>query len=445
MEQRVLNREFLKYVFLNVLGQIAYSCYTVADTFFVSAKLGTDGLTALNLAYPVFCLMNGIGLLWGMGGGTRYAIYKSRGEGEKANGVFTHTVCLTAGTAGLFVLVGLFFSEPLAKRLGADPQVFAPTYTYLQVMLLFAPAFLTNTLLQCFVRNDGSPARTMAAMITGSLSNIVLDFVFIFPLDMGIFGAILATGLAPVISILVMSPYCLRRRNGFHLVRTAPSGRTAGDIASSGLPPFLTEVTSGIVMFLFNRIMLRLAGNTGVAAFGIVTVLSLVVVAIETGVAQGVQPLLSRYYGLQKPAAIQTIFRNGLLTVLGLSAGIYAVIYFGADILTAAFNWEQDGQLQAYAVRGLKLYFTACPLMGVNILLATYCISTDRAFPAHAISLLRGCIVLIPMALFLSERFGMTGVWCACPATEFVVAGMGILLCRRVHGIRNEEIQDLSR
>lgn len=441
MDQRVLNREFLKYVFLNILGQIAYSCYTIADTFFVSAKLGTNGLTALNLAYPMFCLMNGIGLLLGMGGGTRYTIYRSRGEEEKANAVFTHTVCLTTGTAAVFFLIGLFFSEPLVKWLGADCTVFIPTHTYLQVMLLFAPAFLTNTLLQCFVRNDGSPAWTMAAMICGSLSNIVLDFVFIFPLDMGIFGAILATGLAPVISILVMSPYLIRRKNGFHLVCTVPSGRTARDIASSGLPPFLTEVTSGIVMFLFNRIMLRLAGNTGVAAFGIVTVISLVVVAIYTGVAQGVQPLLSKYYGLQKGAAIKTIFRNALITALTLSAVIYSIIYFGADILAAVFNWEKDPQLQAYAVTGLKLYFTACPFMGLNIVLATYFISTDRTLPAHTISLLRGCIILIPMAFFLSYQFAMTGVWCACPATECTVAGIGALLYWKAHRAERKSVR----
>ena len=123
----------------------------------------------------------------------------------------------------------------------------------------------------------------MTAMITGSLSNIVLDYIFIFPLNMGISGAIFATGLAPVISIMVLSPYLTGRKNGFHFAKSVLSGKNAGEILSGGVPPFLTEATSGVVMFLFNFIILRIAGNTGVAAFGVITVISLVVIAIYTG------------------------------------------------------------------------------------------------------------------------------------------------------------------
>ncbi len=193
--------DFLKYVSLNILGQMAYSCYTLADTFFVSASLGTDGLTALNLAFPVFCLMNGTGLMIGMGGATIYAIAKSRGEAAKANQIFTNAVYMVICLAVLYVAAGLFWSDRLVTLLGADSRLFSPTNTYLKVMLLFAPAFLTNTLLQCFVRNDGQPSLSMAAMIIGSISNILLDYLFIFPLRLGILGAILATGLSPLISI----------------------------------------------------------------------------------------------------------------------------------------------------------------------------------------------------------------------------------------------------
>lgn len=215
MKNRSVFRDFSKYVSLNILGQMAFSCYTVADTFFVSAKLGANGLTALNLAFPIFCLINGTGLMLGMGGGIRYSIRKSRNEEKQANCIFTNAVYLVIAFAMLFVFAGLFFSGTIVRLLGADDTVFEITNTYLRVMLLFAPAFLTNNLLQCFVRNDGNPSLSMAAMITGSLSNIVLDYIFIFPLNMGIFGAIFATGLAPLISITVLSPYFIKRKNNF--------------------------------------------------------------------------------------------------------------------------------------------------------------------------------------------------------------------------------------
>ena len=137
----------------------------------------------------------------------------------------------------------------------------------------------------------------MIGMLTGSFSNIILDYVFIFPLHMGIFGAVLATGLAPVISLFILSKHWITKQNQFHFVWTNPSFRLAETILSLGAPSFITEMASGIVMIVFNMIILRLQGNIGVAAYGVVANLSLVVISIYTGIAQGVQPILSRIYG----------------------------------------------------------------------------------------------------------------------------------------------------
>lgn len=428
MKNRSVFKDFLKYVSFNIFGQMAYSCYTLADTFFISAKLGANGLTALNLAFPVFCLINGTGLMIGMGGGTKYSIQKSRGMDYKANCFFTNAIYFVIGFAVLFVLAGLFFSKKLVILLGADNTVYAITNTYLRVMLLFAPAFLTNNLLQCFVRNDGKPSLSMAAMITGSLSNVLLDYIFIFPLDMGIFGAILATGLAPVISIIVLSPYIIGRKNGFHFTKSAPYGRCLCEILSSGISPFLTEATSGVVMFLFNFIILRITGNVGVAAFGVITVISLVVITIYTGLSQGIQPIISSNYGAQNIVNVKAILKYAMTAMLILSAMIYFIVYFDAFTLASVFNSEGNEVLQAYAETGLKLYFTACPFIGFNIVLSTYFISTEKTFPAQVISLLRGFIILVPMAFLLSAIFRMTGVWCAYPFTECIVTLVGSML-----------------
>ena len=362
----------------------------------------------------------------GMGGGTRYSIAKSRGENEKASRIFTNAVYMVACFAVLFFLTGVFLSGLLVKVLGADRTVFSMTNTYLKVMLLFAPAFLTNNLLQCFVRNDGCPSLSMVAMMSGSLSNVILDYMFIFPLRMGIFGAILATGLAPIISIVVLSPYFIKKKNGFHFIKSMPDVRKLREIISSGVPPFVVEISSGIVMFLFNFIILRLAGNIGVAAFGIITVISLVVVAIYTGLSQGIQPILSSNYGTGNTAGIKIILRSAMVTALLLSGIMYAVIFFDASQIALIFNIERNETLQALAVTGLKLYFLACPFIGFNIVTATYFTSTERPRLAQIITLLRGLAVLVPMAFLLSAILEMTGVWCAYPLTEFIVAIVGM-------------------
>ena len=419
-------REFLKYSSLNALGMIALSCYILADTFFVSKALGANGLTALNLAIPVYNFINGSGLMIGMGGGTKYAIFKSQGRMKEADHAFTNAAALTALIAACFFLLGLFASAPIARMLGADDNVFGMSRTYLQVLLLFAPMFMTNNLMLCFIRNDGAPQLSMAAMITGSLSNVVLDYVFMFPLGMGIFGAVLATGLAPVISILVQSSYLLTKKNQFHLVRCRLSAGLSLGIFSSGLPSLITEVSSGIVIIIFNRIILGLEGNTGVAAYGVIANLSLVVIAIYTGISQGIQPILSSNYGKGIRENVQAILRYAGTTVVILSAGIYLCMFFGAEPITAIFNSEKNQILQEIAEAGLKIYFTGCVFAGLNIILSVYFTSTERPLPAQIISVMRGFIVIIPMSFLLSAIAGLPGVWASFPATEFLVSLVGV-------------------
>ncbi len=428
MNNKNVFRIFFRYVSLNILGQLAYSCYTLADTFFISTNLGTNGLAALNLAFPVFCFINGTGLMIGMGGGTKYSILKSQEEYDRANKVFTNSVYLIVSFAAIFLLLGIFFSDVIVRLLGADDTIFSMTNTYLRVMLLFSPAFLINNLLQCFVRNDGNPSLSMAAMITGSLSNVALDYILIFPLKMGIFGAILATGMAPIISIIVLSSYFARKNNQFHFTKCALNSKRISGILLSGIPSFITEASSGIVMVVFNFIILRLEKNTGVAAYGVIAAISLVVTAIYTGLSQGIQPIISRNYGMRNTADVKLILRYALITMLLLSGMIYSVVFFCALPIASVFNSEQNEILQKMAITGLKLYFIACPFVGFNVIISTYFTSIERPRPAHIISLLRGFLVVIPMAFLLSAILKMIGVWSAFPITELIVAAVGTAL-----------------
>ena len=427
MEKSNCFQDFIKYSSLNVLGMIGLSCYILADTFFVSKGLGTNGLTALNLAIPIYSFIHGSGLMIGMGGGTKYSIQKSQGKDKVANSIFSHVVAIAAIFAAVFVLIGLFFSGNIVTLLGADETVYQMTKTYLQVILLFAPAFLMNNVLLCFVRNDGAPQLSMTAMITGSLSNIILDYVFIFPCQMGIFGAVFATGLAPIISMLILSSHFIKKKNQFHWIKCRLERRMAASICSSGIPSLITELSSGIVIIVFNSIILGLEGNVGVAAYGVIANLSLVIIAIYTGIAQGIQPIMSRNYGVGNHRNIQLILRYALITMLILSVLVYMGVFLGAEQIAAIFNSERNELLQTIAVEGLKLYFIACPFAGFNIIISIYFTSTEYPIPANIISILRGFFVIIPMAFLLSSIAQITGVWCAFPATELLVTIVGVI------------------
>lgn len=232
MKEKILVRQFARYVSLNICGMIGLSCYILADTYFVSKGLGASGLAALNLAIPVYSLVHGCGLMLGMGGATKYSVYVGQKECKNADKSFSNTIYILFVPAVIFVLAGIFLAGRLALLSGADNAVFGMTKTYLQVILFFSPVFMLNDSLLCFVRNDGNPQLAMIGMLTGSLANIVLDYIFIFPLNMGIFGAVLATALAPVISLIVLSKHWFAKQNQFHFQWTKPSLRLIRDILS---------------------------------------------------------------------------------------------------------------------------------------------------------------------------------------------------------------------
>ncbi len=394
MEPKTLLKEFSQYVILNICGMIGLSCYILADTFFVSNGLGANGLTALNLAIPIYSFVHGSGLMFGMGGATKYSIYRGQKEYKNADISFSSAIYIMSALAVIFMLTGILFSGHLTRLLGADKNVYHMTKTYIQVILLFAPAFMANDALICFVRNDGNPKLSMLGMLMGSFSNIILDYIFIFPLNMGIFGAVLATGLAPVISLIVLSKHWLTKQNQVHFVRIKPSFRLIGTIISLGVPANL----------------------------------SFVVISIYTGISQGTQPVLSRVYGYGEHESQKQILKYALKTMLVISFGIYLFFLLAASPIVSIFNSEQNMQLQEIATAGLKLYFTAIPFVGFNIIISAYFTSTEKALPAQIISLSRGFLMIIPMAFFLSFILKMTGVWLSFPVTECFVALAGIAL-----------------
>lgn len=419
-------KEYTKYVVLNVLGMIGLSCYILADTFFVSRGLGSNGLAALNLAIPIYNFIHGTGLMLGMGGATRYSMLRSQGAGEKGNRVFTLSLLLVICFSAVFFFIGLFGAAQLTSLLGADEAIFEMCKTYLQVMLLFSPAFMMNDLMICFVRNDGAPQLVMTAMLAGSFSNIILDYVFIFIFHLGIFGAVFATGFTPVISMGILSVHLLKKRNQFHLVRSGNLFRGAGAVLVTGAPSLVSELSSGIVMLIFNMILLQIRGNIGVAAYGVIANLSLVVIAIYTGIAQGVQPLVSRHYGTGDIMKNKRIYRYAVWTIVLLSGLIFGGMFMGAEVITAVFNSERSMEMQRVAVDGIRLYFIGCGFAGYNIMLSIYLAATDRAKAANLLSVLRGFLLIIPVTFLMTAIWGMTGLWLAFPVTEAIVTMLGV-------------------
>lgn len=425
---RELRKEFFKYVSLNIMGMIGLSCYILADTYFVSNRLGADGLTALNLAIPVYSLLNGTGLMIGIGGATRYTICRSQKLEREGNQAFGSCLLLGGAAAVIFLAAGILGADAVSRILGAEGGILPLTSVYLRTLLCFAPFFLLNNIVIAFVRNDKAPKLAMAGMLTGSFSNIILDYVFMYPLGGGMFGAAFATGLAPIISLGVLSLHFLRGRNRFRPKKSRIRVRALADICSLGGAAFVNELSSGVVLVVFNLLILRLAGNVGVAAYGVVANLALVAVSVYTGTAQGSQPLISRYYGKGENTKVHRLYLYAAGTALVLSAVLVILIYGKTNFFVAAFNSEQNSQLDRLAFEGLRLYFPGFFFAGINIVTAAYLGAVEKARASFLTAMFRGTLGILVFALILGSIWGMRGVWLSYPVTEGVtLAGVFFL------------------
>ena len=308
----------------------------------------------------------------GMGGGSRYSLSSTHPEGETHRTVFTQSVLLAVIATIFFALTGLLGAEPLCLLRGADSRTLPFAVPYIRILLAFAPLFLANNLLVCFVRNDGEPALSMAGMIIGSLSNILLDYLFIYPLNLGMVGLALATATAPLISMGILSTHFLRGNSHFRLMKTKPSLSTASSICSLGVSSLITEVSSGIVILVFNFLILDLSGNTGVAAYGVPC-------KHRTGSychlhrhCSGNPAHRQQPSRRKRTAGRHQIRCYALLTALLLALLSYAVIFLLADPIADLFNKDQNTALTSIAADGMRIYFTSLFFSPASISLPQY-------------------------------------------------------------------------
>lgn len=420
------SKQFAKYVTSSVLGMLGLSCYILADTYFISAGIGELGLAALNIAIPVFNLISGIGLMTGVGAASRFSAYRAAKD-KRADVLFSHA-CAFGLAAGIVLTVGgALFSEKLCLLLGADGETLALTNEYLKTLMCTSLLFILNNILTAFVRNDGNPRLSMAAMMTGSFANILLDYVFIFPLRLGMFGAAAATASAPLISMLILSLHFITKANTFHPMKCRISPRLLCACLSMGIFSLITELSSAVVMILFNHSIFALEGNTGVAAYGVIANIALVAVSIFTGISQGLQPLASVSAAENDRKALARGLRLSLLLALFVSALLLLTAILFGEPITALFNKQGDAKLAALAERGLVLYFTGFFAAGINIVCAAFAAACARVRESFVISILRGAVLIVPAVLFLPEIAGTDGIWLSFPAAEALTLLFSVL------------------
>ena len=428
-----LTKQFFKYVSQNIFGLLGTSCYILADTYFIAQAAGTDGVTLLNLCLPIYNLIFAFGSMIGLGAATRYAILRAQGD-ARAQRYFSNAIFSVCILAVPFMLVGIFRPDGLLRLMGGDADIVALGMNYARIFLMFTPFFMCNYVVASFVRNDGDPSLAMVATLSGSLFNVVFDYIFIFPMGLGLPGAALATAISPILSIAVCSAHFIKKNNTITFVRKAPSVRLLAQSCQLGISGFVGELSSGVTTTVFNFLLLRLAGNVAVAAYGVVANFALVATAIFNGVAQGAQPLVSQCYGKNEMAGARKLLLLGCGTALGLAALLYGVVFGYTDVLTALFNSENSALMAEFAHSGMRIYFVGYFFAGCNIVAAGYLGAVNRPAEASITSLCRGMVAIVVCSLVLSALFGMNGVWAAFPVSAAITLALTVFLLKRKAG-----------
>ena len=422
-----LTKQYFKYVSQNIFGLLGSSCYILADTYFISQAAGTDGVTLLNLCLPIYNLIFAFGSMIGLGSATRYTILQAQGD-ARAQRYFSNAIFSACILSVPFLLAGIFCPEALLRLMGGDAEIVALGVGYTRIFLLFTPFFMCNYIVSAFTRNDGDPSLAMVATLSGSLFNVVFDYIFMFPMGLGLPGAALATAVSPVLSICICSRHFFKKSNTLRFLRRAPSIRLLAQSCPLGVSGFVGELSSGVTTTVFNLLLLRLSGNVAVAAYGVIANFALVATAIFNGVAQGAQPLVSACYGKNDSQGARKLLFLGTGTALALAAVLYGVVVGFTDPLVAVFNSEKSLQMAAFAHSGMRIYFAGYFFAGFNIVAAGYLGAVNRPAEASATSLCRGMVAIVVCSLVLSTLFGMNGVWAAFPASEALTALLTVVL-----------------
>ncbi len=427
MNNQSILKDFIRYVAMNVASMIGLSIYILADTFFISNSMGANGLAALNIAIPVYNLINGLGLMLGIGGASRFILFRVGKNRKGSDRLFTTVFSVGLMIGLVIMLAAVLFSRQVAAALGADETILESTAIYMKVMCIFAPAFISNNILSFFVKNDGQPKLAMIGMLCGSAFNIIFDYVFMFPLHMGMFGAALATAFSPVMGLLVLQTHLRKGKAEFGLLKTGLAFHYLPAVFAAGVPSFVIEMASGIVMIVFNKLIFGLAGNNGIAAYGIMANLLLVIMAVYNGVAQGSQPLFGETYANDNKKELHSTLRYAVVTVTLLSIVFYALTFGFSNQLASIFNSEGNMVMQTLAVSGFPLFFGQCFFLGMNVILIMYLISIERPLIAQILSLLKGFFIVVPLAFVLAHFLGMNGIWVTMTTTEFIVFVLSVI------------------
>lgn len=424
-------KSLFRYIFPAVGGLFVTYLYNVVDGAFVGQGVGSAALGAVNIGVPFLTFVVAVVAMFPMGGATVVAIRMGRGDKDGANHAFMTAFSLTLILSVILMIVGMAFSRQIVDMSGASKlsdEMRKMSAEYLFYYSAFSIPMLMSTCLSVFVRNDGSPTLSFIGMCTGAVSNIFLDWLFIFPLGMGVIGAAVASGLGQIFSVLVLLSHFARKKGNLRIKRFSISFTLIKKICKRGLPEAVSQLTTPITALCYNLMLAGLIGDIGVSTFSILSFIYSLANAILSGVAQGLQPLWGNCYGKRDTDEMKYFFRCGVIINFILSILIYAILYIFDETVIRIFN--QDTELVQTAQAALPLFSLSFIPMALNLIYTAFMFSTKRTAQANAIAICRGIVVKSAAIFCMPVLFGANFIWLAPFIAEALTFILTIILSK---------------
>ncbi len=417
-------RKLLRFTFPSIIMMIFTSVYGVVDGLFVSNFVGKTPFAAINLIWPFLQILGCGGFMLGTGGSALVSKTMGEGKPEKANRYFSILILATVVLGVTITIPGMFLMEPVAILLGADEAMLPHCVTYGRIILAAQTAFMLQGVFQSFLVTAERPTLGLIVTVGAGVTNMVLDFLFIAVLDWGLIGAAVATITSQIVGgVIPLVYFLLPNKSPLRLIRprleAAEGSRVILKACTNGSSELMTNISMSVVSMLYNYQLMRLAGEDGIAAYGVMMYVSFVFIAVFIGYAIGSAPIVGFHYGAGNHGELRSLLRKSLIltTAAGIAMLVLAVAL--ATPLSGIFVGYDQG-LYELTRRGFLLYSVSFLLAGFSIFGSSFFTALGNGGVSAAISFLRTLVFQVAAVLILPIFFDIDGVWLAISAAELM-------------------------
>lgn len=417
---------FIRFLVPAVSSAIAVAAYSLVDTVAIGQGVGAEGTAACAVMLPVFSIATLVALLCGIGGCVMRSKAKGEGNEEKGNACFTSAVCLAAVLTAAVWISGILVQEEFYGFFGADEILMPYSMEYGSWIFAFLPSFVITTFLGSFIRTDGSPRFVMVVTLIGGAINIVGDWLFVFPLDMGMEGAAIATVLGSVVQSAMLIGYILLGKTSLKLVKPHRPFSAVRKILVLGFGSGVGQLSVIIVSLIANNQIMKYCGAPSLAVYGVLGTLSALFLSIFSGAGQAAQPIVSENYGAGNEERYWKAESLGMKTSVAFGL-IFTAVCVAFPVEVTGLFMKMTPEVKEVAPYIMRVYALSFIPLAVSTFATNYLQSVTKAKPANVISLSRGLVINCILLFVLPFAMGGNGIWWAVFFAELAAMVISIV------------------